>query len=380
MKFAVLGGSFNPFHNGHLSLAAESLRLGYDRLIFVPAYQSPLKPFGQSANASVRADMVLAAITGDTRFMLDMCEIKRGGISYTIDTVRDITRRYPSDQKIGFIIGDDLLNDFHKWKGADNIANETDLIIARRIEPGTEFPYPVRRLENRIIKLSSEEIRSIISKGPAWEHLIPHETCGIIKEKKLYGYTGKATEYEYRIPNAESGIHAIETFIRRSISTERFVHSKNVAIHCFDLAKKFGLDSNNAYLAGILHDMSKETDANTALEILGSQKEYGFYDYKKNLSVIHGVVAAVILEKTMGFKDQSLIEAVRTHTIGGERIGPLAKIVYIADKIEVGRTTVDPELRNIVFNSSNFVTLDELYKTVYGATRAWLHEHGKITY
>ncbi|MDR0876816.1 MAG: nicotinate-nicotinamide nucleotide adenylyltransferase, partial [Treponema sp.] len=97
MKLAILGGSFNPLHLGHLFLAEAVLSaFDYDRIILIPAFQSPFKQGfpGMGGNSRDRLDMIAASIAGDPRLTFDDCEIKREGVSYTIDTVRDIIARY----------------------------------------------------------------------------------------------------------------------------------------------------------------------------------------------------------------------------------------------------------------------------------------------
>ena len=86
MKYAILGGSFDPVHHWHLETALAVMPLGYDRIILVPAYQSPFKPARQGETAKIRLLMLLSAIPGDRRFTVDACEVRREGISYTIDT------------------------------------------------------------------------------------------------------------------------------------------------------------------------------------------------------------------------------------------------------------------------------------------------------
>ena len=117
MKLAVLGGSFNPVHVGHLFLADAALAgLDYDRVILVPAFQSPFKIGAEGASPQDRMDMLAASIAGDPRLTIDDCEIRRQGVSFTIDTLTDIIARYKPEGKIGLILGDDLVSAFDKWR------------------------------------------------------------------------------------------------------------------------------------------------------------------------------------------------------------------------------------------------------------------------
>jgi nicotinate-nucleotide adenylyltransferase len=95
--------------------------------------------------------MLASSIAGDPRLTIDDCELKREGISYTVDTVKEIISRYEIAGKPGLIIGDDLVSTFDQWKNAEEIARIADIIIAGRLDSGTEFaafPYPHKTLGN----------------------------------------------------------------------------------------------------------------------------------------------------------------------------------------------------------------------------------------
>ena len=189
MKIAILGGSFNPVHVGHLVLADTALiTLGYDRIILVPAYTSPFKPGIQDVSPRDRLDMLIASMPADSRLAIDDCEIRREGVSFTIDTVKDIIERYRPQDKPGLILGDDLARDFHKWRSADELAALTDIIIAHRLAAETIiFPYPYKQLDNEILELSSGNLRDRIAKGEAWSYMVPPGAQFIIRDRGLYG-------------------------------------------------------------------------------------------------------------------------------------------------------------------------------------------------
>ena len=96
MKLGLFGGSFDPVHLGHLLVAQAAMEeLGLDRLFFIPAAQSPFKPESKPAPAPFRLQLLRLALAGKTNCEIDEQEIRRGGISYTIETLRDYTRRFP---------------------------------------------------------------------------------------------------------------------------------------------------------------------------------------------------------------------------------------------------------------------------------------------
>ena len=200
MKLAVLGGSFNPVHMGHLFLADAVISgLGYDRIILIPAFQSPFKIGAEGASPNDRMEMLAASIPGDPRLTIDDCEIRREGVSFTIDTLEDIIARYRPEGKPGLILGDDLASAFHKWRKPGEIAGLADIIIARRLsglegsppgEGGAEvFPYPCKALNNEIINVSSQLVREKIRRGENWRYLVPLGARYIIEDRKLYGFS-----------------------------------------------------------------------------------------------------------------------------------------------------------------------------------------------
>ena len=209
MKLAVLGGSFNPVHKGHLFLAKQAAdEYGYERVLFIPAREPPHKNLASGASDADRLKMLKNALNeyGDNRFFIDDCELKRSGPSYTIDTVYDLEARYAGalDGKIGLIIGSDLTADFSKWKNADLLAEKTDILLGRRPlscggtadfysvgEPynaGETFPWPHFQLHNEFYAVSSAAIRRMTAEKKEWKHLVPASVYGYIVERKLYGF------------------------------------------------------------------------------------------------------------------------------------------------------------------------------------------------
>lgn len=188
MRTVILGGSFNPVHIGHLFLAEEAKRtLGYDRVVFVPANIAAHKGADQPIAGHHRLVMLERALAGIPYFALDDCELRRGGISYTIDTVPEVARRYPSAGKMGLLVGDDLLEGFDRWKEAQALASLVEIIVARRSErPMASFLLPHRRLDNLLLPISSSDIRRRILHGLAYRQLVTEPVYEYIETQGLY--------------------------------------------------------------------------------------------------------------------------------------------------------------------------------------------------
>ncbi len=148
MKLGLFGGSFDPVHLGHLLVAQAAMEeLGLDRLFFIPAAQSPFKPENQPAPASARLQWLRLALAGKTNCEVDDQEIRRGGVSYTIETLRDYARRFPGAE-LFYLIGADNAAKLNEWREAGELARAggvcRDSAAGRR---GGEFPAAVSRTD-----------------------------------------------------------------------------------------------------------------------------------------------------------------------------------------------------------------------------------------
>jgi nicotinate-nucleotide adenylyltransferase len=189
MKLGLFGGSFDPVHLGHLLVAEAALEeLALDRLFFIPAAQSPFKPDRQPTPAAERLRLLRLALAGDNRSELDGQEIQRGGISYTIDTVRDYLRRFPGAE-LHYLIGSDHTRQLAKWREAGDLARLVCfVVIPRPGQPEAVFPPPFRfkGLSGFPLGVSSSQIRARIKAGQAIDHLVPRAVAEAIRNNGLY--------------------------------------------------------------------------------------------------------------------------------------------------------------------------------------------------
>lgn len=191
VKIGFLGGSFDPVHFGHLLAAQDAFEQHeLDRLFLVPAAQAPLKPADVQSTADDRLAMLREAVAWDRRFEVSDVELRRGGISYTIDSARYFRARFPNDQ-LYWIIGGDQLPKLHLWRDIQELAQLVEFIFLER--PG----YPVRaqpeipglrlhRCDGHLLAISSTELRDRTRRGLSLDYFVPHKAIVYIQEHNLY--------------------------------------------------------------------------------------------------------------------------------------------------------------------------------------------------
>jgi nicotinate-nucleotide adenylyltransferase len=184
MQIALFGGTFDPVHHGHLILAREALeKLALDRVVFVPAAQSPFKPTQISTPPELRLAMVKVGIAGEQAFEIDESEIQRGGTSYTIDTVEAAHSRWP-DATLWWLIGEDHLAQLPKWHRYGDLLKLTKFaVFARNGNDGAGHGFP--RL-TRQVDISATEIRARVARGDSIRYLVPEAVRALIDKHQLY--------------------------------------------------------------------------------------------------------------------------------------------------------------------------------------------------
>lgn len=191
MKIGFLGGSFDPVHFGHLIAAQDVLeQYRLDRLFLVPAAQAPLKPQDVQSSPEERLAMLRSAVEWDHRLEISDHELCKGGISYTIDSVRHFRREFPDDQ-LYWIIGGDQLPLLHKWKEISELVKMVEFIFLERprhpSKPHEEISGLVlHRCDGHLIEISSSELRQRVRAGLSLNYFCPQKVIAYIEAHRLY--------------------------------------------------------------------------------------------------------------------------------------------------------------------------------------------------
>ncbi|MBO7426043.1 MAG: bis(5'-nucleosyl)-tetraphosphatase (symmetrical) YqeK [Clostridiales bacterium] len=346
MKVGLFGGSFDPFHNGHLSMIEGALK-AVDKIVVIPSARNPFK-HGKILNAApYRYYMTVDAVErfGDKVIVSDV-EFFIPGISYTLNTIKALLKNnkindlVDSDNvELFWICGSDILPTFDKWYEPDEILDRVDLLVARRPGQDEDFEANVKRIEDlydtriTVFDIDGIDVSSSGFRKEKNEDQIPQEVKTFIKTNALYS----ADWLENVSDKAMEGFleYAIELY--PLLKRERLLHTINTAILAVKYAVMYGGDPDKALIAGILHDCAKELpdEQQRKMAIKDSGESY---DIKK---LWHGPAGALMAKKQFGIKDEEILDAIRYHTTAREKMTITDKVVYLSDKIEPARTYDD---------------------------------------
>lgn len=305
MKIAIIGGSFDPIHLGHTAMARYVLKHHLAQEVwFMVTAKTPLKDRSLSDN-ELRNEMVRAAIAYDKRFRICLLEQQREGYSYTVDTVKELIKRYPMHSFV-WLIGNDQAKQLSRWKGIEALAKMIEFYVFPRHEESIDCAYPHRKMQMKLIDVSSSEIR-----GGHCLWLVSKAVKTIMTNHCLY----------------------IDSFAKARMSDKRFMHSQSVARLCVEIAGCHGVNTSDAYCAGMLHDVCKEWDKQRLsiyLRHLDPDK------LKESPAIWHGYAAAYYVSKCFGIHNHEVCRAIYHHVKGNDA-SRLCMIVYVSDKLDPSR-------------------------------------------
>ncbi len=341
-KIGLFGGTFNPIHKGHLHLAKAFLQaLSLDKLIFIPTYMPPHKDAHDLASSVDRYNMCRLAVSDIENAEVSDFEIRRETKSYTVHTLQHFKKLYP-DAEFFFLMGSDMFITLERWYEAETLFTLATMCAGARNqgEYATLSQYAQRLahkgVKTKIIDIepfeaSSTEIRARIHKqGSANHEALPQPVRRYIDTVHPYG--GEREE-----------IRRFKSEIAARLSENRYEHSICVAAEAVTLSILFSADENKAYVAGLVHDITKEMDLPAQLQML---KKSGIIldDVEQRTTKIWHAISGAVLARSLGINDEEIINAIRYHTTAREGITLLEQVVYLADCISFDRTFAAADL------------------------------------
>lgn len=324
MNIVIFGGDFNPIHNGHLNMAIKASKHLNADVYFVPAVISVWK--NESINFELKVEMIRNTITGYKRLYIDEWENSTNKkINYTIDTIKYFKNKFPND-KLFLLIGNDQVNNFHKWKKCFEISKIVQIVYFERptfnLDNENVTKFKMKKIPGKEKNISSSQIRN----GERFD--VSENIFSIIEKNELYFIKE----------------------VKKLLTEKRFLHSLSVAHLSYEIAKANKIRNfDKAYLAGLFHDIGKDIPLKESEKIMVE-------NFKKELSLpyfaYHQFVGTYILKVKFNIYDSQILNAIKYHATGNAKMSTLAKIIYASDKIEPTRgydskDMIDECLKNI---------------------------------
>ena len=333
MKIGILGGTFDPVHNGHIEIAMAAMAaLGLDQVALMPSGDPPHK-----LRATDRLDrMYMAEIAARDRpglYASDL-EIRRQGPTYTVDTLSALAVEHP-EVEWTYILGADALNKLDSWKEFPRIARlcafaavsrpgcDEDLARLRAGAINSCYHTRVDLLPVSGPPLSSTAVRKRVAEGLPIDDCVPAAVADYIRQKGLY--LCKYSEEQ------------IMEHLKGMLTYHRFTHTLGVANTAQRLAPNCGVDPLRARLAGLLHDCAKSMPLEEMREMVVKNLPDLDAEELETRAILHAPAGMVMARDVFGVRDPSILSAIRKHTVGDGEMSPMDALIYVSDFIEPGR-------------------------------------------
>lgn len=310
MKRILLGGSFDPVHDGHFTMAKVALeQLDADIVEFVLAPRSRWKE--GAIDVDDRLNMLKAYLNDVPWAHICLHEVEQNAdINYTIETIRFFLSKFPNDE-LFLLIGADQLDQFNHWHEAEEIAKLARIVCYRRPGYGLNEKnlrdFRVQVLEGKESNISSSAIRGLFN-------LDTHDNV-----------------IDYIVDHHLYFMHKIANFL----SSKRIRHSVEVAKMARKIAEANGLDKKKAFLSGLLHDIAKEMPVDNSEFIMGTV----YPEYQHMFKWLHHqFVGEYIARVSFNVSQEDVLDAIKWHATGKAQMSWLARVLYSADKIEPTRS------------------------------------------
>lgn len=185
-QVGILGGNFNPVHNAHLVVADQvRQQLNLDKVYLMPEFTPPHVDKKETIDELHRLNMLKMAIAGIEGLDIETIELERRGISYTYETMKELTEKHP-DTDYYFIIGGDMVDYLPKWHKIDELVELVQFVGVQRPRYKAGTSYPVIWVDVPLMDISASMVREFIQKGRVPNFMLPHEVLDYIEEKGLY--------------------------------------------------------------------------------------------------------------------------------------------------------------------------------------------------
>lgn len=383
-SIAIMGGTFDPIHNGHL-VTAEAVRHRFkvDRVVFIPTGRPAHKTDKQVTHNEHRYLMTVLATMRNENFDVSRIEIDRPGITYTIDTIEALKKICRPDVRLYFITGADAIHQIMSWKEPERLLTLCDFVAVTR--PGyrknqmfeeigeirEKFASRIHYMEVPALAISSSDIRERARKGEPIKYLLPQEVEDYIHKFKLYQNMEK-DEVKFMLP-----VETMREKLQSALSVKRYIHTMGVAEEAVKLAEIYGTqkDQQKAQAAGLLHDCAKDYPEEMRLRFCREYKVKLDDVMERQTDLIHPFLGAEVARREYLVTDEEILDAIRYHTTGRADMSLLEKIIFIADYIEPNREKFEglEEARRLAY-----LDLDMAMRYILEETIAFVKQRGRL--
>ena len=351
MRIGIFGGSFDPIHSEHISLARQAIAdLALDRLFVMPAANPPHKPWKTLTPDSNRLEMCRLAFSGEEKITVSDYELTRGGVSYTYLTIEHFRAEYPSAE-LFFLVGTDMLRNFPLWKNPERILENCLLAVCARAEDegwavAEQSAFEARYGKKFIVlsyhgkDVSSTQIRVLAGAGIDLTEYTDKKVADYIRENRLYERVGCEKSLALQKPS-------------------RAAHSVRVAMLAAKRANELKISESKAISAALLHDCAKNLPLNSPL------LEGVTLPENCPPAVAHQYAGEYVARTHLGVTDPEILSAIGCHTSGKIAMSPLDKLIFLADLVEDERSYQGVErLRELFWKDVDECLLVSLEETV----------------
>lgn len=308
-KVIILGGSFDPIHNGHIAIikhAMKELEINEGCLMIAgkPCWKTDYAPIGY------RLSLLSKVLKNEKNIKICKEELYFKDVNFTYNTILNLKNKY-KETEFYFLIGLDQLNLLHNWYNIDLLSKMMKFIVVKR--PSYELNIKnFIKYNCQLLNYSGPDISSTEFKRTLKLELLPECIHDNIVKNGYY-YKKK---------------------LRKMLNYKRYCHSVQVGNLAREIARCNNYDENKAFLAGLLHDCAKDIAKGIEMEIM--HKLFKNYINEKEL-VYHQFIGSFLLKKEFNIYNEEITDAIMWHTTGTSNMSILAKIVFASDKIEPTR-------------------------------------------
>jgi len=374
-RIGIYGGTYNPPHIGHMRAAERGVSaLNLEKLLIIPTCISPNKQQPEGiATPEQRLQMLKLCFRGKEKIQVSDLELRRGGVSYTYETLEQLKKIYP-DKELVLFVGTDMFLSLHNWKCPEKIfqlarigvfyrghKDEKRLILEQK-EELEQLGAKISLVENPVTEISSTDLRRMLQFDCAEEFLLP-EVAELISREKIYGEINALKN----LPEPE-----LEAAVVSLLKPNRVAHVLGCRDTAVALAKRWGADPVAAARAALLHDITKALDGPLQLTLCRSYGIILSNFSEANPKTLHALTGSLVADRIFG-ESEAVINAIASHTTGKADMNTLEKIIYVADYMEPNRNFpgVEP-LRKLAYSD-----LDGALKLGLEMTLETLKEQGR---